>query len=202
MNAEGALYRPLKLIDRLEGNNHIVVLYDQQRYADRVIARYFLNGLRKGESCIFFTADKPEAVARRLRAAGIDVESYKRTNALRIHLIERSDSGKRDVLSTLRSLRQEATRGMRPPYRFVGRTITDVESKKGMRLGLTLEKAGHAHFAEFDNSQMCYYDVSKMEQSLRDQWITGLAKSHHYLVYASAPDKAVAFETILLDDEY
>jgi hypothetical protein len=199
MNAD--YYRPIKFLDRMEGNNHIVLLYDDQKYADLIIARYFQNGLEKGESCIFFTPDRPEEIEERLSAQGIDVDSYKRKNSLRIYRIEKSDANKLDVLGTLKSLRKDATRGMKPPYRFVGRTITDTGSKEGMQLGLALEKTGHEHFAEFDNSQMCYYDISGIEKSRRDEWIRGLLKNHHHVIYASEPGRAVAFETMLLEDE-
>jgi hypothetical protein len=90
---------------------------------------------------------------------------------------------------------------MKPPYRFVGRTITDTETKEGMKLGLVVERTGHEHFEDFDCSQMCYYEISRIERSRRDEWITGLLKNHHHVVYASEPDKAVAFETMLLEDE-
>jgi hypothetical protein len=36
---------------------------------------------------------------------------------------------------------------------------------------------------------------------MRQKWISGLLKNHHYVIYASKPDKAVAFETALLEDE-
>jgi MEDS: MEthanogen/methylotroph, DcmR Sensory domain len=201
MNAERASYRPIKFLDRMEGNNHIVLLYDNQKYADLVIARYLLNGLQKGESCIFFTADKPEAIEERLSVEGIDVDSYKRTNSLRIFHIERYDANKLDALGTLKHIREEATRGMKPPYRFVGRTIMDIGTIEGMNLGLIVEKTGHEHFEEFDNSQLCYYDISGFEQSMKDEWIIGLLKNHHHVIYASEPDKAVAFETMLLEPE-
>jgi hypothetical protein len=202
MNAEKANYRPIKFLDRMEGNNHIVLLYDNEKYADLVIARYLLNGLQKGESCIFFTSDKPETIEERLSAEGIDVDSYKRTNSLRIFRIERrSDASKLDALGTLKSIREEATKGMKPPYRFVGRTIRDTGTIEGMNLGLVVEKTGHEHFEEFDNSQLCYYDISGIEQSKRDKWIRGLLKNHHQVIYASEPDKAVAFETMLLEPE-
>ena len=201
MKADESDYRPLKFLDRLQGNNHIVLLYHKQEYADLVIARYFLNGLKKRESCIFFTPDKPETIEERLSAEGIDVDSYKQANSLRIHPIERSDANKVDTLRTLRGIRQEAVRGMKGPYRFAGRTIMDTESVNGMRLGLSVEKSGHEHFDEFDNSQMCYYDISRIEQSRREEWIRGLLKNHHHVIYASEPDKAVAFETMLLESE-
>ena len=201
MNAERVSYRPIKFLDRMEGNNHIVLLYDNQKYADLVIARYLLNGLQKGESCIFFTADKPETIEERLSAEGIDVDSYKRTNSLRIFHIEKYDANKLDALGTLKHIREEATRGMKPPYRFVGRTIMDTGTIEGMNLGLVVEKTGHEHFEEFDNSQLCYYDISGIEQSKRDEWIRGLLKNHHQVIYASEPVKAVAFETMLLEPE-
>jgi hypothetical protein len=200
MNSEGASYRPIKFLDKMEGNNHIVLLYDNEKYADLVIARYLLNGLQKGESCIFFTSDEPERIEERLFAEGINVDSYKRTNSLRVFYIERSDTNnKLDALRTLKSIREEATKGMKPPYRFVGRTITDTGTIDGMNLGMVVEKTGHEHFEEFNNSQLCYYDISGIEQSKRDNWIRGLLKNHHYVIYASEPDKAVAFETKLLE---
>lgn len=200
MSAEKANYRPIKFLDRMERNNHIVLLYDNEEYADLVISRYLLNGLQKGESCIFFTADKPEIIEERLSAEGIDVDSYKQTNSLRIFRIERTGADKFDVLGTLKHIREEATKGMKPPYRFVGRTIMDTGSKEGMKLGLVVEKTGHEHFEEFDNSQLCYYNISGIEQSKRNEWISELLKNHHHVIYASEPDRAVAFETMLLED--
>ena len=186
----------------MEGKNHIVLLYyNEKKYADLIIARYLLNGLQKGESCIFFTSDKPETIEGRLFAKGIDVDSYKGTNSLRIFCIEYAGANRLDVLDTLKRIREEATRGMKPPYRFVGRTIRDTGTIEGMNLGLVVEKTGHEHFEEFDNSQLCYYDISEIEQSKRNEWIRGLLKTHHYVIYASEPDKAVAFETMLLDHE-
>jgi len=202
MSTEEASYRPIKLLDKMEGKNHIVLLYyNEKKYADLVITRYLLNGLQRGESCIFFTSDKPEISEGRLFAKGIDVDSYKGTNSLRIFCIERSGANRLDVLDTLKSIREEATRGMKPPYRFVGRRIRDTGTIEGMNLGLVVEKTGHDHFEEFDNSQLCYYDISEIEQSKRDEWISGLLKTHHYVIYASEPDKAVAFETMLLARE-
>lgn len=200
MSTEKANYRPIKFLDRMERNNHIVLLYDNEEYADLVISRYLLNGLQKGESCIFFTADKPEIIEERLSAEGIDVDSYKQTNSLRIFRIERSDADEFDALGTLKHIREEATKGMKPPYRFVGRTIMDTGSKEGMKLGLVVEKTGHEHLEEFDNSQLCYYNISGIEQSKRNEWISELLKNHHYVIYASEPDRAVAFETMLLED--
>lgn len=194
-------YRPIKFIDQIERNIHIVLLYDNKKYANWIISRYFLNGLKNGESCIFFTADKPKIIEEQLSKEGIDVSLFKEKNSLRVYQIEKPGDNKHDTLITLKQIIEEATKGMKPPYRFVGRTITDIETKEGMKLGLILEKTGHEHFNEFNCSQICYYDISEIEPSMRHKWISGLLKNHHYVIYASKPDKAVAFETMLLGDE-
>lgn len=194
-----ANYYPMKFIDQMEKNRHMVLLYDSKEYAYWIIWRYFLNGIKNGESCIFFTSENPETAEGYLAKGGIDINLHKKNQTLRIYQIEKSDDNKRDMLATLKRIREEATKGMEPPYRFVGRTITDTETKGGMEFGLALEKTGHEHFHEFDCSQMCYYDISKIEFTSRQKWIRGLLKNHHYVIYASRPDKAVAFETSLLE---
>ena len=200
MNTENVDYHPIKYIGHLDRHKHIVLLYDNEKYAYWIISRYILNGLNNNESCIFFTSDDPKTVEERLSLEGIDVNLFKQKNSLSIYNIEKSYNYKLDILSTLKHIRKEATFGMESPYRFVGRTITDTETKDGMTLGIALEKIGHEHFDEFECSQMCYYDISKIEQSLRPQWIANLLKNHHTVIYASEPDKAVAFDTKLLDE--
>ena len=196
-----AVYRPFKFLDHMERNKHMVLLYDSKEYAYWIISRYFLNGLQKKESCIFFSSENPKTVEWLLAKEGIDVDMYKKEQLLRAYQIETSDDNKHDALAKLMQIRHEATKGMKPPYRFGGRTITETETKDGMRIGLNLEKTGHEHFLEFDCSQMCYYEISKIEPNMRQKWISGLIKNHHYVIYASKPDRAVAFETELLEDE-
>jgi hypothetical protein len=196
-----ANYRPMKFVDQMEKNKHMVLLYDSKEYAYWIISRYFVNGLQNRESCILFTSDEPQIIEEQLAKEGIDVDLYKKKHSLRIYQIEKSDDNKHDLLATLRQICEEAAKGMKPPHRFVGRTITDTETRGGMELGLALEKTGHEHFHEFNCSQMCYYDISKIESTMRQKWISGLLKNHHYVIYASKPDKAVGFETALLEDE-
>ena len=201
MSSEVTDYRPVKFVDKMEVNKHTILLYDSQKYADVIIARYLLNGLTKGESCVFFTADDPGEIEKRLASQGIDVDSYKRKKTLRIYQTDKSDSGKLDALETLKLIRDESTMGMDPPFRFVGRTINDTATIEGMSLGLVVERTGHENFEQFDCSQLCYYDISGIEQSRKGDWIKDLLKYHHHVIYATEPGKAVAFETALLEEE-
>ena len=90
---------------------------------------------------------------------------------------------------------------MNPPYRFVGGTITNIGTKEGMKFSILLEKTGHQHFDEFNYSQICFYNLSKIEPTRKHEWIRSLLRNHHYVIYASEPDKAVAFETALLEQD-
>ena len=108
---------------------------------------------------------------------------------------------KHEMLHTLNQMREESKKSMKPPYRFVGGTITDVETKDGMKFSILLEKTGHQHFDESNYSQICYYDISKIEPTRKHEWISSLLRNHHYVIYASEPNKAVAFETALLEQD-
>jgi MEDS: MEthanogen/methylotroph, DcmR Sensory domain len=193
-------YRPMKFVDQVEKNKHILLLYDDQKYADWILGRYFHNGLAKGESCIFFTPDRYEVMERRLSAEGIDVRSFKKKNLLRIYEVERSDDNKHDKYYTRNQI-WEYRKGMKPPYRFAGRMVTEIGTENGMKFQLLQETTGHQHFDEFNCSQMCHYDISRIEPTRKYEWINLLLKNHHYVIYASEPNKAVAFETALLEQD-
>jgi hypothetical protein len=201
VSAENADYHPVKFLDELEGNNHIVLLYDDEKFGDLMIARYFLNGLKEGQSCIFFTDEDPGPMEERLVAQGLDIEKCREANKFRTYRSRPPSGAKVKVLEILKTIRAEATLGMEGPFRFAGRTITDIESTEGMLRGMEVERTGQVHFPEFDNAQMCFYDIRRLEPTRKDEWVNGLLKNHHQIIYASSPEKAVAFDSTLLETE-
>jgi len=195
-------YRPMKFIDHMEKNKHILLLYNNQKYAYWVIGRYIHNGFAKGESCIFYTSDRPKIVEKQLSVEGIDVSLYKQKNMLRIHEVERSDDGRQNLPNVLNRIREEYPKDMKLHYRRVGGNITDLQTIDGMKFSISLEESGHQHFDELNYSQICYYDISKIENTRKPEWISSLLRNHHYVIYASEPNKAVAFETALLEQDH
>ena len=193
-------YRPMKFVDRMERNKHIILLYDDQKYAYWILGRYFHNGLAKGQSCIFFAPNSPEIMEKQLSASGIDVRSFKMKDRLRIFEVERSDDNKHEKYYVHNQIR-EYTKGMKPPYRLAGRMVTDIGTKNGMNIQILQETTGHQHFDEFNCSQICHYDISRIEPTRKHEWISLLLRNHHYVIYAAEPDKAVAFETALLEQD-
>jgi hypothetical protein len=185
-------------IDRLEGNRHIVILYDDEKQADYIIARYFM-GASKGVLRLL-PGRRPSGDQEEARCARNRRQKIRERKTPADISNPSSDSGEGDVLKTLKAIISESTRGMEPPFRFVGRTIIDIESVNGMELGMNLEKIGNDHFEEFDIALLCFYDIRKMERSRRDEWVRGLIENHNSVIYASEPSKSVAFETALLEE--
>jgi len=85
MNAKKTKYHPIKFLDKLDGNKHLVMLYDSEKYADVIFARYCLNNLERGGSCVFFTEDDPKLLRKSLASSGLDVEKYERANSFRFY---------------------------------------------------------------------------------------------------------------------
>jgi hypothetical protein len=190
----------LTFLGRLEKNRHVVMLYDDDKYADLIITRYFTDGFKKGESCVFLTDEDSVSVRRRLVTQGIRADSYEKEKRLRIFKTPSPAGGRMDVVDMQRAMIAESTRGMKGPFRFVGRTIPDTRSVEGMRQGMNFEKVGNDHFDEFGVGLLCFYDIREMEPSRREEWVRGLLENHQSVVYASAPRKSVAFETSLLEE--
>jgi MEDS: MEthanogen/methylotroph, DcmR Sensory domain len=200
VSAANTTYHPVKFLDELEGNRHIVLLYDNQELGDLMVARYFLNGWKKEESCIFFSDEDPGPMEEYLRSQGIDLGKYKDALLYRSYRT-RPPRADMEVLQILRTIRADAVRGMRGPFRFAGRTIMDIETTRGMLQGMEVERTGQEHFPEFDNAQLCFYDIRKLEPTRKREWIRGLLENHDQIIYATSPDKAVGFDTALLRED-
>ena len=99
-NTENVDYHPIKFIDHLDRNKHIVLLFDNEKYAYWIISRDLLNGLKNNESRIFFTPDDPETVEERLSFEGIDMNIIKPKKSLSIYDIEKSYDNKLDIFKT------------------------------------------------------------------------------------------------------
>lgn len=96
---------------------------------------------------------------------------------------------------------QQITVGIKPYFRYVGRFIGNVSDKSGIKVQIEIEKKVQAIFDGLECGYVSTYDVSEIEPENRSRWLADLVKHHHYIIYATSPDKAVAFESNLLELE-
>jgi predicted transcriptional regulator len=192
-------YPPIKFLDDLPPNSHSVLLYDDKKYAELVTSHYISKGLERGESCVYLTFEDPKGIERRLSKSGIDVESFKQRNLLRVYTIKQSDINQGNPYENLKKVIRESTKGLKPPYRFYRNFVPIETSVKGMKLELLYEQSLHENFKSLDLSLMCRHDLSEIQKSARTDFVETLLKNHHQVIYASEPEKAIAFDPSLLE---
>ena len=194
-------YGPIKFLDNLPPKSHSVLLCDDKKYAELVTSYFILKGLERGETCVYLTLERPEKVEGILSKSGINVESFKQRNLLRVHTIKHSDVNEGNPYDNLRKVILESTIGLRPPFRFYRNFVPIEKSVKGMKLELVYERLLHEHFKSLDLSLMCRHDLSEIDKSERTDFVETLLKNHHQVIYASEPEKAIAFDPSLLESE-
>jgi len=186
-------------VDHLEQNkHHSMILYDEVKYGTAIKKRFIENGLKKGEHATCFTPDDVNTLEKEVESSGIDVDSYKRQNLLHFYHIEDISKRPDGIAAGFNDVLKQVTAYSKPPFRFVGKTISDVSTKEGILAELEVERIFHTGFDNYQCSFLCPYDVSGIEQTKRPQWLRQLFSYHHNLIYATKPEKAVIFETDLL----
>jgi len=191
-------YPPLKEVDNLNERNHSMLLYDNAKYGNLVKYHYLENGLKNGEHCICLTHDEVTLVEDEISSLGIDLEHFKRKNLLHIHQIENILEKRDGLESGSNALLKTVTRGIKQPYRIIGRFISDVSTEEGIQAELLLEHKFHSNFNKYPGSFLCIYDVNEIEGSKRPIWLTKLFQNHHHLIYATDPANANTFDPNLL----
>lgn len=193
-------YPPVDVMDRLEGNRHIVMFYDEDRHRDLLIAHYFQNGLLTGATCVFHTGEDPEVCKAKLAAHGLDAAKY--SKAGRLHIVDPNAAENRGKsrLATSRAGTAAWTQGMRGPFRVAAESTLDPDLGRDREQHILGEEITQAHFTKLDMSLLCLYDLRKLAGPQQADWVRGLLGSHDQVIYASRADKAVAFDTDLLEE--
>jgi hypothetical protein len=199
MKSSATHYPLLRAVDDFEAkNHHSFVLYDDPKYGLLIRNRFVENGLNKDETCVCITHEEVSKVENELASTGIDVDHFNQKNKLYVYHTENIMERKGNVIAGFNDLLTKLTSDAKPPYRFVGRVIHDISTYKGMDTELNIENLFHSHFDKYDCSFLCTYGVDDIEKTNRSFWIQKLLENHHNLIYATEPQKAVAFESELL----
>jgi hypothetical protein len=181
-----------------ENNHHSMVLYDDAKYGTAIKKQFIENGLKKGEHAICFTPDDVNLLEKEIASSGIDVDSYKQKNLLHFYHIEDITKRADGIKPGFDDIVKQVAANSKPPFRFVGKSISDVSTKEGMLAELEIERIFHSGFEKYHCSFLCPYDISGIEPKKRPQWLRQLFSYHHNLIYATTPEKAVTIDTDLL----
>lgn len=88
--------------------------------------------------------------------------------------------------------------GVKPYFRCVGRFIDNISDEKGIKVQIKAEKTIQSIFDSLRwRGYISTYGISEIEPENRNKWLANLLKYHHYVIYATEPNKVVTFETDL-----
>ena len=197
MNTEN--YPLLVFIDDVEDKKHIMLLYDNNDYKVSIQNRFIINGLQKGEHCVCFTSGDPKQFEEELASSGVDLEPFVKQGLVHIHKIE--DISQKEIGVALQNVLKQITLDVKPYFRCVGRFIGNISNEKGIKVQIEAEKTIHSIFDSLECGYVSTYDISEIEPNNRSMWLTDLLKHHHQIIYATEPNKAVAFDTELLQSQ-
>lgn len=189
-------YSPLEFVDSVEDKKHIMLLYDNNDYKVAVQNRFIINGLKKGEHCVCFTAGDPKQFEDELSTSGVSLEPFIQQGLVHIHKI--NDVSDKDLATSLQDTLKQITADVTPYFRCVGRFVGNISNENGIRAQIEIEKTIQSLFESLQCGYVSTYDISEIEPQKRSQWIKELTSHTHYLIYATDPEKAVAFDTELL----
>jgi len=177
---------PLRLVNSLDTNKHILLLYNDPEYAKRIEFQFIGNGLAKGEHCVYATEEDPALIKKKMKEHGIKVKNFLDRKLL--HICQTSDpfGHPEGALAGTKSNLEMILKDSKPPYRMVAMLIPDTGTTEAMDVHIKIEKEFHNNFASFNGSVMYPYDINKLEQNKSHDWIRELLQSHHSAIYAQS----------------
>jgi len=180
---------PLKFVNSLDTNKHILLLYNDPQYAKRIEFQFIGNGLAKGEHCVYATEEDPALIKKKMKEHGIKVKNFLDRKLLHIYQTSDPFGHPEGALPGTKSNLEMILKDSKPPYRMVAMLIPDTGTTEAMDVHIKIEKEFHYNFASFNGSVMCPYDINKLEQNKSHDWIRELLQSHHSAIYAQSFEK-------------
>ncbi|MGI0073566.1 MAG: MEDS domain-containing protein [Nitrosotalea sp.] len=174
---------PLKFLDSIGTKKHIALLYEEPEYARLIEFRFLKNGLGQGEQCIYATEEDSGTVILKLISYGIPIESFQKGRIRVLHL-DAKDGDYESMMTSCKKDMLKITHDLDPPFRIVSRIVPAVQIVSGMSLELEFERQLHHIFDEIGGSVMCPYDLTKMEPTLMEKWLSGIHQTHHDIIFS------------------
>jgi hypothetical protein len=179
---------PLRFIDSLSNcsNRHIVLYYENREYGQKIQFKFIKDGLLKGENCIYFTHEINIAlIENEMIGHDIDVETYYKKGLMHIYKIPDLFNHPKGVLKGTDEFMNEIFSGLRPPFRLVGRTVDEIETKEQIEANLAMEKKFHSNIDQFNGHVLCTYDVNKSPSNTHGKWVEGILNSHNSAIFVT-----------------
>ncbi len=183
---------PLQFVNSLDAKKHILLLCNDTTFRKMIELRFLENGLVKDESGIYLTSKDPQRIMDTMVKFNMNFQPHLKNKSLQILELPKFDEDPDGILLGIEKFMKKMLSELKPPYRIVGRIISDISTELGMSVELALERYLHARFDSLDGSFLCTYDYYEVPEKDRLKWLDSLIKNHHAVIYANEPHKASA----------
>jgi hypothetical protein len=189
---------PLKFVDTLSDQKHIVLFYEELEAARIVEYRYLKDGLLKGQNVIHITPDDMSisSIENEMTNNGIDVESFIKKGLLHIHQVSTTRNDQDGEVKRFENIAKDILDNLRSPSRSLRAVVihvSEVNTEQQIESKLAVEHSYHSSFHSFGGSLLCSYPVKQIEPKRRGKWIEDILKNHHSAIFVTKPGEGLAF---------
>ena len=186
-------YEATSFVDTLDTGKHVVLFYERFEYGLMLQFQFIKNGLLKGEHCVYGTHGDPKYIEDQMAYSGINVEEFKTKNLLHVYSIPNAMDDPEGALKGAEKITKKILADSKPPFRVVSIFVPEVNTDAEMKAQLDIEHERHASFSNLQCSWLCPYDVSKIEDSIKEKFMDGLLRNHHAVISVARSGAGIAF---------
>ena len=187
------VYEPLKFVDTLGTQKHIVLFYEESVYAHMIAFRFIMNGLSRGEHGIYATEEDTEFIENEMANSGIDVKGFLRKKLLHIYQVPNPIDDPEGVLNGARKIKDRILADAKPPFRIVSRMVPESNTEEQIAAIIEIEHNDHITFNKLQGSLLCPHPVKRIETGKHGEWLVSLLQNHHTAIFAPRSGKGIAF---------
>ena len=191
----------LNKVAALPSNGHVLLMYDDASNGRSLEYRFLVDGLSKGERCVYATHIDTRQIEQDMVENGIPVDDFKAKNLLRVHKIE-DPFQDADKWST--NVRRIIERIMTDkPDRIVSwRWIRDIDGGKQNLVNRQVEQMVNAAIRgdvidpnywgikNFSGLFVCTYLVRGITHNEHLAWLTNHLANHDTAIFAGGEERA------------
>lgn len=188
--------KPIKFIDEIEENKHIILFYEEPEYAKILQFRFINNGLEKGECGFYLVKNGSDGklIEEEMKDSGINVEKYKKQGILHFFVLPHLNSYHSNRIELVQQTLRKISAQCNKPIRLTGIINRVFDTEEKIKSAIEIEEYLKENLRNFDVTLMCPYYVEKIESKKRGLWIKKLTHYHDSAIFAPSLDQGIAFD--------
>jgi hypothetical protein len=186
---------PLKFIDTLDSNKHIVLYYENEGFSKKIQYRFIRNGLKKGDNCIYTTHEDNDArIKNEMGINDIDADIYIERGLLKIFKIPDFMEHPNGIYRGAKVFKNILS-DLRPPFRLVGSFMYELITEEQIEANLALEHLCQSEFVKFGGMILCPYDVKKNPTGTQGKWVEVILENHSSVILVTdTPEEGISID--------